>query len=702
MTTISRRQFVVFTTATVAGFGLGLGSAGCGDTTDVREEALRQWILLRPDGLVTIRVNCVDMGQGAQTGLAQIVADEMDADWNTIRIEMAPVTRTFMSKDGSYYTGGSQSIRTQFDLFSRAGATARAMLIAAAAKKWRLPVTSLRANGGEVIHGASGRRIGYGALAGAAARLPVPADVALKPAGARVLIGKPVAPLGLAEKVTGKAIYGIDVRLPGMLTATLAQCPYFEGRLAAVDEAPALAVRGVLEVVKFPHAVVVVAADFWSAKKGLNALEPQWTKPQGYVASDAALFAELQRNLGAPDSFVAALDKDTEAAVVRVETKLKTTRKFMQADYQVPLLSHSSIEPMNAVAQVSADRCTLWAPMQAQADMLDALSRELGLPKKAISLNTTKLGGGFGRRLQVDYGVLAAKVAKAVGRPVRLLWTREEDMTHDYYRPAAIGRVRAALDDDLSVQAIDYTGATVNDVASGGFARNYPFPDAVIRLKRVDLPVTVGSWRSVDPSVTAFFIESFVDEIAQANGLDPLAYRQRLLKGDPRGLRTLNAVAQMANWGHAPTNHHQGIAFFGSSYWGTAVAEIVELSVDANKRIKLHKAYCAIDPGTAINPRLITAQVEGGMLFGLSAALSEAITLKDGATEQRNFDSYTPLRFPDAPPIEVMVLESAGAEVGGIGEPPVPPAAPALVNAIFAATGQRIRKLPLSASGFVL
>jgi isoquinoline 1-oxidoreductase beta subunit len=296
--------------------------------------------------------------------------------------------------------------------------------------------------------------------------------------------------------------------------------------------------------------------------------------------------------------------------------------------------------------------------------------------------------------------VLAARVAREVGRPVKLLWTREEDLSHDHYRPASVGRVRAALNDEQLIAALEYTGATTNDTATGGLARNYPVADAVVRQKNVALALPVGAWRSVDPSITVFFIESLVDEVAHEIGADPLDYRRRLLKGDPRGLRALDAAAELANWGRAPAGHRQGVAFFGSAYWGTVVVHIVELSVDANNRIALHKVYCVIDPGTAINPQLVRGQVEGGLLLGLSAALGEAITLKDGAVEQKNFDGYTPLRLRSAPEIEVQVLESPDAPLGGVGEPPVPPAAPALANALFTATGKRIRRLPLSASGY--
>jgi isoquinoline 1-oxidoreductase beta subunit len=699
---VTRRVFLKLVAGTAAGLGIGsfvLPEIGKGLTPQPGGR-LNLWVLLTPDDQVTIRVPCVDMGQGSQTGLAQILADEMDADWSKVRVEMAPLTGEYLDKDGEYYTGGSQSIRFHWEAFAKAGAAARAMLLTAAAEQWGVAQASLRASNGAVIHEASGRSTRYGALAEHAAKLPLPADIVLKKPGARVLIGRPVAQIGQVDKVNGAAVYGIDMRLPGMLSATLLQCPHFGGALTRVDEAPALRVRGVVRVLKFSDAVIVVANDFWSARQGVRALSPVWSSPDGAIVSNADLYTKLREQVGAADSTVSALDKDTGRAVQRVDAALKSGAKVVEAEYEMPLLAHCAMEPMNALARVTDTRCELWAPMQAQSDMRDALAKELGLPRDAVELHTTTIGGGFGRRLKVDYGVLAARVAKIMRQPVQLLWTREEDMTHDFYRPATVGRVRAALDKDAMIMALDYTGATTNDTASGGLARNYPLKDVVVRQKSVRFDLPVGSWRSVDPSITAFLIESFVDEIAHAHGLDPVAYRRRLLAGDARGLRTLDAAAELANWGSAPAGRHQGIAFFGSNYWGTSIAEVVELSVDTNSRITLHKVFCALDPGIAINPQLIRAQVEGGIILGLSAALAEEITIANGAVQQKNFDSYKPMRFASAPNIEVRILESPDVPIGGIGEPPVPPAAPALANAIFAATGKRIRKLPLGASGF--
>jgi isoquinoline 1-oxidoreductase beta subunit len=695
---LSRRLVLVS-----GGSGLVLAIAGCGPRGGASAE-LGAWLSIAPDGITTLRLIATDIGQGAQTGLAQIVADELDADWSKLRVEMAPVREPYMVKQGGqYYTGGSSSIRPLFELFRKAGASARAMLIAAAAKQWSVDPATCGARNGLVSHAASGRSHSYGALASAAGALPIPAKIALKDPARRDFIGKPIARLDIPDKVNGRAIYGIDVAVPGMRIATLAQCPFFGGKLVGVDEKPALAVKGVSHVVKLEKAIIVVARNFHAAKKGLDALSPQWSKPAEAVVSEDAMYAALRAQIGAADSDVATLDpKTTNATRARVDAALAGARKTVAAEYQLQLLAHAPMEPMNATARVSAHSCEVWAPMQDQGQMRDDLATALNLPKAAIVLHTTKVGGGFGRRLETDYGVLAARAAKAVDLPVKLIWTREEDFTHDFYRPASVARIRASLDDSGLIRALDYTGATSNDTAIGGFGRNYPLTDIVIRQKRTKFAFPIGAWRSVDSSITGFLLESFVDEVAHELGEDPLAYRRRLLAGDARLTRVLDTAAGMAGWGHAPAGHFQGIAFMNSPGQGTSVAHVIELSVDGASKITLHRVCCAIDPGTAINPDLVTAQAESGIIMGLSAALGEIITVKDGAVEQKNFDAYPILRLAAVPRVDVRVLQTRGLPPGGVGEPPVPPVAPALANAVFAATGKRIRTLPLAKAGFTV
>ncbi len=699
---LSRRIFLAS-----SGAGLTLAVLGCAKTARGAGDAheINAWLSLEPDGTTIVRVNAVEMGQGAQTGLAQIVADELDADWSKLRVEMAPVTERYMVKDKAYFTGGSSSIGgeiNQFTAFAQAGAAARAMLIAAAAKRWNVDAAQVTTANGRVS-GPGGRSLGYGELAADAAQSGIPANVSLKPVAARRFIGTPVARLDIPEKVDGTSQYGIDMRLPGMLYAAIVQCPFQQGTLAGVDETVALGLRGVKQVVKLDNAVAVVADRWWRAKKAALALAPQWKQPDGMMASDEAMFARLHSEIRAADSYMTAADRaHKEDVATRVDAVFADAKDTIEREYQVPFLSHSPIEPMNATARVSSDGCELWAPMQNQSSMQIDVARALNLPKEKVVLHTTRIGGGFGRRLETDYGVQAALIAKAANAPVKLIWTREEDMTHDFYRPASSCRIKAALNPDLTIAAIDYAGATANDTAIGGVFANYPGIAVVARQKNVKFPVVIGAWRSVDPSITVFFVESLIDEIAHAKKQDPLSYRRKLLAGNPRGLRVLDTVAQMARWGHAPAGRVQGVAFFSQSYWGTAVAEIVELTVAPENRITLHKVWCAIDPGTAVNPGAIMAQAQGGITLGLSAALGEAITLKDGRVEQTNFNSYTILRLAGAPDVEVKVLETADAAIGGCGEPPVPPSIPALANAIFAATGKRIRVLPLSKSGFTV
>ena len=688
-----------------AGLTIGIAAAafvgGAPQATSSRD--ITAWIAVQPDGDTIVRVINVEMGQGAQTGLAQLIADEMDADWSRVRIEMAPVTETYMIEQNDfsgYYTGGSGSIRRHFDIFRQAGAMARALLIEAAAKRWSAEPSQCVASNGRVTWSGHNQSLSYGELAADASRLPLPTTAALKPRSAWSLIGKPMPRLDIPDKVNGRAIYGIDFEIEGMLIGTVLQCPQFGGRLEHVEKAPALAVAGVRDVVALDNAVAVVATNFWAAKTGLAALEPQWAPAPSSVASDQAMFAQLRQDIGAADSNVVSLPEGA-ATIVRVEAAFRSAHKTVEAEYQVPLLAHAPMEPMNATAKVSATACELWAPMQDQFEMRNELSSALGLPKDAITLHTTLLGGGFGRRLKRDYGILAARVAKAVGKPVKLIWSREEDFAHDFYRPASVARIKAALDETMMIRAIESTGATTNDTAFGGMGGNYGV-DLVARQKNAKLEVPIGAWRSVDASITIFLLESLIDEVAHAAGQDPVAYRRRLLAGKGRELRVLDAVAQMADWGRAPSGRSHGLAFFRSTGWKTTIAQIVELSVDASKQIKLHRVFCAIDCGTAVNPNLVAAQVEGGIMLGLSAASGEAITLKDGRVEQTNFDTYSILRLGQAPQVHVQVLDSPEQPIGGAGEPPVPPAAPALANALFAATGVRVRTLPLSRSGFSL
>ncbi|MGN6517579.1 MAG: molybdopterin cofactor-binding domain-containing protein [Rhizomicrobium sp.] len=697
---ISRRIFLM--TGSAAGAGLVLGISGCSRRVPPKPGEINMWLSIAADGLTTIRVNASDIGQGAQTGLAQVVADELDANWKNVRVEMAPVANAYTT-DGNYFTGGSSSIRERFTVFAQAGATARSLLTQAAAHHWGVDPDDCWTENGFVWHPNNKEKRSYGSLVAKAVHMAMPNEVELKERKDRKLIGKPIARLDIPEKVNGKAVYGIDVKVPGMLVGVPAQCPYFGGKLASVDEKPALAVKGVRHVVKLDNAVIVAATNFHAAKKGLDALSPRWTKPADAVTSNDVVAGALRANVDAADSqVVVRIGTDKAKTIAATNAALSSGAKVYEAEYQVQLLSHSPMEPMNATAHVTKAGCEIWVPTQVPADMREAVAKTLSLPKESVTVHLTQVGGGFGRRLETDYGVLAARASLAIGAPVKVVWTREEDMTHDVYRPASVARLRAVLNDDKTFRALESAGATSNDTAIGGIGRNYACKNIVLRQKNTALQFPVGAWRSVDPGITIFFIESFVDEIAHAEGLDPLDYRRTLLADNPRGLRVLNAAALMADWGNAPSGHAQGIAFFNHESWGTAVAHVIELSVDKAGKITLHKVCCAIDAGLAINPQQIRAQAEGGIIMGLSAALREEITLKDGRVEQTNFDTYPVLRLASIPEIEVLVMEYQGAVPGGVGEPPVPAVAPALANAIFAATGKRVRALPLVNSGFTI
>jgi isoquinoline 1-oxidoreductase beta subunit len=655
---------------------------------------VNDWLAIDPAGQVTLKVTSVEMGQGAQTGLAQIIADELEADWATVRVVMAPIEPPFLGPDGDYSTGGSESIDSNFDRFRGLGAAARDMLVRAAAARWNIAPERCHAEGGRVIETASGKALGYGSLAIAAAALAPPASPPLKSRAAWRLIGQPVARLDLPAKVDGSAVYGMDVDLPGMLVATLAQSPRFGGKLASVDAAPALAVPGVRKVVKLEAAVAVIADGYWAAKTGLEALNPTWTPgPLAGVSSadiSARLHALAAAGGGKPASGTSASAKaDCEAAMNR------GARRFAQT-YEVPLLAHATMEPMNATAQVGGGKVTLWVPTQAQSDLRHDVAKAMGVAEGQVEIHTTQIGGGFGRRLNTDYGVFAAQVAREVGVPVKLIWSRAEDTQHDFYRPATVARLEAALDGAGLPIAFRADIACLDTGPFGGIAPTpYALPASYVAATTWNPGVPIGAWRSVDWTQNSFFVECFVDELAVLVGQDPVAYRARLLTGNPRLLRLLRATAERAEWGKpAPAGRFRGVALCERG--GTPCVEIVELTAGApGEAPRVHKVTAGIDCGTAVNPGQVRAQVEGGVTLALSAALAQEITLADGRVEQATFDTYPMVHMATAPRIDTLILDSPEAKVTGVGEPPVPPLPPALANALAAATGHRIRTLPI-------
>ncbi|MEX0814567.1 MAG: molybdopterin cofactor-binding domain-containing protein, partial [Dongiaceae bacterium] len=532
-----------------------------------------------------------------------------------------------------------------------------------------------------------------------------PAEVALKKPAQWTLIGKPTPRLDTPAKVDGSAVFGVDVKLDGLLVGTVMACPVFGGRLRTVDQAPALAVKGVRAVVPLDDAVVVVADGYWPALKGLRALAPEWDEGANAAMSSASIRAEFMAALDGPAAVAAAAGDDAALA---------GAAKQVEAVYEVPFLAHATMEPMNATAHVTADGVEIWAPTQGQGPIQFAVGAALGLEPGQVKVHTTFLGGGFGRRFETDFALQAVLAAKAVGAPVKLIWSREEDIRHDFYRPAAVARLRGGLDaggrpvawqarlvcPSIMTRALpDYVKDGIDPSSVEG-AAEMPYRIANRRteyaMKHTGVPV--GFWRSVGNSQNAFFVESFLDEIAHAAGADPLDFRLRLLDEAPRHRAVLEAAAETAGWGSPPPpGRFRGLALHES--FGSIVAEVVEISVGDGKALSVHKVACAVDCGVVVNPDTVVAQMESGIVYGLTAALFGEITLRDGRVEQGNFDGYEMLRLAQMPEIAVRIVQF-GAAIGGIGEPSTPPIAPAVANAIFAATGERVRSLPLVRHGF--
>ncbi len=706
--TVSRRQFLQTGAAAAGGLVIGfhLPAPGRGARAATAEAAINAWLRIAPDDTVTILVAHSEMGQGVYTSLPMIVAEELEADWKKVRAEMAPADPEYRNRMfGVQATGGSTSVRSSFDHLRQAGATAREMLRQAAAERWGVPVAECHASGGRIVHGPKGWQATYGELAEAAARLEPPAEVALKKPAQWTLIGKPTPRLDTPLKVDGSAVFGVDVKLDGLLVGTVMACPVFGGRLRSVDEAPALAVKGVRAVVPLDDAVVVVADGYWPALKGLRALAPVWDEGANAAMSSASIRA----------GFMAALDGPAAvAATAGDDAALAGAAKQVEAVYEVPFLAHATMEPMNATARVAADGVEIWAPTQGQGPIQFAVGAALGVEPVQVKVHTTFLGGGFGRRFETDFVLQTVLAAKAVGAPVKLIWSREEDIRHDFYRPAAVARLRGGLDaagrpvawqarlvcPSIMTRALpDYVKDGIDPSSVEG-AVEIPYRIANRRTEyaMTHTGVPVGFWRSVGNSQNAFFVESFLDEIAHAAGADPLDFRLRLLDEAPRHRAVLEAAAEAAGWGGPlAAGRFRGLALHES--FGSIVAEAVEISVGEGKALRVHKVACAVDCGVVVNPDTVVAQMESGIVYGLTAALFGEITLRDGRVEQGNFDGYEMLRLAQMPEIAVRIVES-GAALGGIGEPSTPPIAPAVANAIFAATGERVRSLPFARHGF--
>lgn len=644
------------------------------------------FLRIDPTGATTIVVGQSELGQGVHTALAMILAEELDADWNRVAVLDAPAHPAYANPlMKTQRTAWSASVRGSWTELREAGARARAMLVEAAAEEWGVAVAECTTRAGVVAHAGTGRSLGYGELAVAAGRRRPPRRAPLKRASDFRLIGTSPLRLDLPPKVDGSAEYGIDVTLPGMLTAAVEHAPSLGGKPVAWREGDALAVAGVRRVIPLSDAVAVLAEGWWPAEQGRRALAVEWTDPD--PAADGATIRRLLRESLATDGTV-------QRSRGHVGRALERAPRRVLAEYQAPFLAHAALEPMNCVADVSAERCVIWAPTQNQAGALETAARLTGLPPDRIEIHTTMVGGGFGRRLEQDFLAEAVILSQTAGVAVKVIWRREDDFVHDVFRPLTVHRIEGALDPDGRPAAWRHRIA-------GGFGGDgagdmpYDIPNILVDHRRVDHPVREGLWRSVDFSHNCFVVESFIDELADLAGSDPYPFRRALLADGSRAAAVLDLVAEAASWGSPPPGRHQGMALTASH--GTVVAQVVEVSV-TDDRPKIHRVVAAIDCGTVVHPDTVRAQVEGAVAMGLSAALAEEMVLERGRPGARNYDHYPVLRMGDMPEVSVHLVTSHEAP-GGVGEPGLPPVAPALGNAIYRATGRRIRRLPFLVKG---
>jgi len=715
---VSRREFLLGSAALGAGFSLGLylptnvsaAVAGASAADTAAGPEVNAWVVIEPDDTVVIRIARSEMGQGTLTGLAQMVAEELD--WSKVTTEY-PTPGQNRARDrvwGSFSTGGSQGIRGSHAYVRKGGAVAREMLIEAAAEAWGVAHAECRAAASVITHLPTGRTTTFGKVASAAAELFPPEQVTLKAPKDWKLIGQPVKRLDTADKLTGKQVFGADLKLPGMLNAAIRACPTFGGRVKRFDAARVSGRPGVQAVVKVDDdAVAVVADTWWQAKSALDALPIEWDRGANDEVSSASISATLDEGLSAEEAFVGNQKGDARAALTRAD-------RIVEATYAYPYQNHATMEPMNATALWTSERCEVWCPTQNGEAALEAAAEASGLDISRCDVHKIHLGGGFGRRGAFhDFVTQAVLIAKQLpGTPVKLLWTREEDMQHGHYHPITKCRLSGGLDEEgnLTSLHVRISGqsilAAVNPawmtngvdtfvfqgmLPDGDHEISYTVPDLLVDHAMRNPPVPPGFWRGVNVNQNAIYLECFMDELAHAAGQDPLAFRRRLMKNHPKSLSVLNAVASKAGWDEpAPAGIHRGLAVCKA--FASHVAACAEVSVDDRGRLKIHRIVAATDPGYAVNPQQIEAQVEGSFVYGLSALLYGECTIKRGAVQQRNFNDYPSMLISEMPKVEVMVMPSGGFW-GGIGEPTIAVAAPAVLNAIFAATGKRVREFPL-------
>jgi len=696
---LSRRVFLKKSTLTFTGLIIGFTyepESSLAVKVENAEE-LGIWIRIAPDGSTTLIVPSSEMGQGVNTSLSMILAEELEADWQSVKTETAPVNSKYINPESNsgQMTAGSSSVKGFWNPLRKAGAAVRLMLQKAAAQKWEIPIEECVAKSGYIYRKNSSQKLSYGELAEAAGKIDIPSDPPLKNSKDYNLVGKSIKRIDIPSKTNGSAQFGIDVRLPEMMYATIRQSPVFGGEVLSYDEDAAKSIRGVKKVTLIPNGIAVIADNTWRAKRGMEVLNLKFHGGKTIGLESQQVQKELLK----------ALDDEGK-------TKIEANQ-VLDLEYEVPFLAHAPLEPMNCTANVTDNFCEVWVPTQSQGGCMDAAKEITELDEEQIQIHTTYLGGGFGRRGETDFVKQSLILAKALGKPIKVTWMREEDMQHDFYRPASMSRFQIGLNKD------GFPISWNNQLASPSILKRffapmawfnidplstegadeipYAIEDFNIDYSEVDSGVPVGFWRSVGSSFNAFFTESAIDEAAHLAQQDQFDYRMKLLSGKPRFQKVLEKVMRESKWGRIlPKGHGLGISIHKTR--GSIAGAVIEVSTDVNGMLNLNKAWIAIDCGKVINPNTVRAQMEGGFTFGLSATLGEEITLKDGRVEQSNFHDYSILRLKGSPEISVEIIES-GNEIGGVGEVAVPLAAPALTNAIFSSSGRRIRSLPLSKHG---
>ncbi|MBU3557091.1 xanthine dehydrogenase family protein molybdopterin-binding subunit [Polynucleobacter sp. Ross1-W9] len=733
-TNTSRRHFVIGSSAIATGLAIGFdlsfmssanAAMGTGTTamTPLAAPEIGVWVVVKPNDDVVVRIVRSEMGQGTITGLAQMVAEELQCDWKKVSYDYpSPGENLKRNKVwGSYSTGGSRGIRTSEQYVRKGGAAARMMLVQAAANQWNVPASECVAKDSIITHTPSGKKTTFGKVSVAASQLEVPKEVPLKDPKEWTLIGKPVNRIdGVADKVTGKQVYAIDLKMPGMLVANIKESPVFGGKVKGYDATKAQSMKGVKKVVQVGDSAVAVVADtFWQAKTALDQVNIVWDNGTNGNVSSASIKKMLEEGLNADDAFAHNSNGDVKAAMSSASKKLEAT-------YFYPFLNHATLEPQTATAKWTAESCEAWVPTQDGEASLAAVIAASGLPADKCNVYKVNLGGGFGRRGAFqDYTTQAVNIAKQMpGTPIKLIWTREEDMTQGRYHPVMMCKMSAAIDDKKNVTAVNMRLSGQSILASvrpavveankgkdplafqgvdptGEHGITYSFPNLNIDYAMRNTHVPPGFWRGVNVNQNAIFIETFMDEMAEATGMDAVEFRRKHMEQYPRAVAVLNAVADGIGWTKpAKPGVYRGVAQMRS--FGSYVAAACELSVTNGNEVKIHRIVAATDPGYAVNPAQIARQVSGSFVYGLSALFEEEITIEQGAVVQKNFDTFNSIRLYQMPKVETIIIQGGGKDWGGVGEPTIAVAAPAVLNAIYRATGKRLRTVPLKNSGIKL